>query len=170
MTFVHYSGVPIETLKPNFDYKLRCAAPESVRMMSKPEGLWFSVESDEEDGWKQWCIDEDYNIDGLKYPYQLHLKEDTKILHLKTADDIIAFSKVHCTYSRGNPFSQEIDSFKVDWSLVKFKFQGIVIAPYQWDCRLHEETMWYYGWDCASGCIWDISAIERIELLMDNTQ
>jgi hypothetical protein len=24
--------------------------------------------------------------------------------------------------------------------------------------------MWYYGWDCASGCIWDTSVIERVTL------
>jgi hypothetical protein len=21
---------------------------------------------------------------------------------------------------------------------------------------------WYYGWDCASGCIWDSAAVERV--------
>lgn len=165
MTYVHYSSAPLKRLDPNFDYKIRC----SVRMMSKPEGLWFSVESYNKDGWKDWCINEKFNADGFEFAYQLHLKQDAVILHLKTDDEIIAFSKVYCTYPSGNPFNSEIDSWKVDWGLVRMKFQCIIIAPYQFDCRFHEQTMWYYGWDCASGCIWDISAIERIELLQDNS-
>jgi hypothetical protein len=32
------------------------------------------------------------------------------------------------------------------------------------ELQLDEFTSWYYGWDCASGCIWDVDAIERVTL------
>lgn len=29
-----------------------------------------------------------------------------------------------------------------------------------WNLRFHEDFLWYYGWDCASGCFWDPSILE----------
>ena len=47
---------------------------------------------------------------------------------------------------------------------------GIIISPYQWDCRLALESGWYYGWDCSSGCIWDISCIQDFIFLEENLE
>lgn len=38
-------------------------------------------------------------------------------------------------------------------------------APYQWRRRNERGFSWYYGWDCASGCIWRASAIREIRLI-----
>jgi len=38
--------------------------------------------------------------------------------------------------------------------VVSKEYDGIEIAPYQWDARL--SLIWYYGWDVASGCIWNL--------------
>ncbi len=53
----------------------------------------------------------------------------------------------------------------IDWIKVAKQYAGLIIAPYQWGYRLEPGTHWYYGWDCASGCIWDASVIERIEAI-----
>ena len=26
------------------------------------------------------------------------------------------------------------------------------------------KLLWYHGWDCASGCIWDLKAIDSINV------
>lgn len=49
---------------------------------------------------------------------------------------------------------------QLDWPAVVSLYQGIVITPYQWSLR-HKLT-WYYGWDCASACVWDLSAVESV--------
>jgi hypothetical protein len=36
----------------------------------------------------------------------------------------------------------------------------LLITPYIWSCRL--DFNWYYTWDCASGCFWDVSCLHRI--------
>ena len=41
-----------------------------------------------------------------------------------------------------------------DWKLIAQEFDGIEIAPYQWEIRMDYNFFWYYGWDCASGCLW----------------
>lgn len=56
-----------------------------------------------------------------------------------------------------------IDRFKeqaIDWQKVSRQYDGIIIAPYQWEHRLSSD--WYYPWDCASGCIWNGKAIQTI--------
>jgi hypothetical protein len=50
----------------------------------------------------------------------------------------------------------------IDWPRVAERFDGVIIAPYQWKHRL--ELMWYYGWDCASGCIWNARAVSCFEV------
>ena len=39
----------------------------------------------------------------------------------------------------------------LDWSRVMRRFDGLIIAPYIWPCRM--DTLWYYGWDCSSACM-----------------
>lgn len=34
-------------------------------------------------------------------------------------------------------------------------------APYRFDRRF--STIWYYGWDCASGVIWNLDAVADIK-------
>lgn len=56
----------------------------------------------------------------------------------------------------------------ISWKKVRKNYDGIIIAPYQWDCRNASETTWYYPWDCASGCIWNLEKVSlRLESLID---
>lgn len=42
----------------------------------------------------------------------------------------------------------------IDWKAVAKEYDGIEIDPYQYERRFSEGFLWYYGWDCASGCVW----------------
>jgi hypothetical protein len=53
----------------------------------------------------------------------------------------------------------------INWRRVARKYHGIVIAPYLRELRFDEAVWWYYGWDCASGCIWNRKAIAGVEEL-----
>lgn len=127
---------------------------------AKPQGFWISVEDDLEQGWNAWCKSENYCVDHLKYEHEVQLKPDCNILYCITEQQVFDLS-------RQFPFkSKYYNEIKyVDWIKVKEKYQGIIIAPYQWQCRWALETSWYYGWDCASGCIWDLNAVESIKLI-----
>ena len=65
------------------------------------------------------------------------------------------------------------DYYQIQWAEVASLYDGIEIAPYQFERRLgyHSEigkavSDWYYGWDCASGCIWTPKDT-RIEFIED---
>jgi len=139
-----------------------------VKFQHKPVGLWVSVESDNGYNWKQWCEDCDFRLDRLKYAYEITLVPDAKILHLKTSDEIFDFTK---KYLLGTAISSPLgSSYELDWFTVKKDYQGIIIAPYQDYCRTNMKCNWYYGWDCASGCIWDLDAIEDLTLVEEKAE
>lgn len=129
-------------------------AVESVRQTSevrhgKPRGLWVSIEGNG-DGWSDWCAAEDYGIGSIAH--RVTLKPEAKILILSGASEL---SRFHSLY-------RCVDDY-IAWDHLAGSYQGIIIAPYCWEHRLSGPvSRWYYGWDCASGCIWDAAAIESI--------
>lgn len=127
----------------------------------KPRGLWVSVEGNG-DGWSDWCRDEQFGGEGLAFEHEVVLAEDAHLLWLSTAEHLDAFTVEYGTPMY--PAEPTIRHRGIDWPGVAKVYQGIVIAPYLWERRLDPDTFWYYGWDCASGCIWDLTAIARLEL------
>ena len=52
----------------------------------------------------------------------------------------------------------------INWKKVQNDgFNGIEICPYLFDKRM--DAQWYYGWDVASGCIWNKSGIADVSLI-----
>jgi len=132
---LHYSKKPIEAL---FD------RPQIERNPTKPTGLWYSPSGP--DDWKSWCEAEGF--DGLgPFQYALTIDPACTIIKLRTPDDIFCFND---QYSIELPYG----IMEIDWKRVADDYDGIEIAPYQWKCRLDTRVFWYYGWDCASGCLW----------------
>lgn len=169
----HYSREPVDNLVAEFYDRYKEHWPEEGSM--KPIGLWVSVEDYEDDiNWYDWCVGEQFRIDALRHKYRVILKPKTKLLHLRTADDIRQFGAL---YHANDPndfarFTKRGDTppyiYMISWKKVKKHYDGIMIAPYQWECRLQSETTWYYPWDCASGCIWNLDKVSfELESLID---
>lgn len=157
MKLIHYTNEKFSLEPMTYDQQ------ESI-WQAKPNGLWFSIEGDYD--WKWWCEAENFNIENLVVSYEIELKEDANILHLKTPEEIIEFTKQYALSTKD--WDIEYDRYQLKWDKVKEKYQGIIISPYQWDCRLRLGTSWYYGWDCASGCIWDLECIKEFKLMEIN--
>lgn len=157
MRLIHYSIDSIESLEERPYYQ------EDLTWQAKPNGLWISVEGEKVGyNWKEWCESEKFHLNGLSHSYEIILKEDAKILHLKNADEIFEFTKKYPLKTRD--WDADWDTYQLEWHEVKKEYQGIIISPYQWHCRLSLESNWYYGWDCSSGCIWDIKCIKEFKL------
>lgn len=124
----------------------------------KPCGLWVSVEGD--DDWKQWCESEEYNIAALRCVSVLTLNESSNVLLIDTLKKIDAFNRQY-----GSATNSKHETREVRWGEVKEQYDGMIIAPYQWARRY--DLMWYYSWDCASGVLWNLSAIDQITAVED---
>ncbi len=165
MDYYHWASEPVKLRKLRY---VQGGHP-------KPNGLWFDVNED----WKRWCETAEFQIENLRYRHTVTLLDSSRILHLKNARDIDSFTH---TYSRnlsgsirflqnandqdaftrqyGRDLFGEIQaqfSNYILWGEVAEKYSGIIIAPYSRARR--DAYIWYYGWHCASGCIWDTRVI-----------
>lgn len=148
-TYSHFSAKPV-TLRRERVY--------TQKTHPKPRGLWLSV--DGRQSWDEWCQSEDWGIDWLAHRHSVSLKKNNRVLFLRTPEAIREFTD---QYWHDDPLRRTYahHRWEIDWPRVAQESSGIVIAPYQWSCRLESEFSWYYGWDCASGCIWDLNDIEE---------
>jgi hypothetical protein len=141
----------------------------------KPNGLWFDVNG----SWKHWCESVEFSLENLSYRHTVNILDTSRILFLRNAKGIDAFTR---KYGRnlsdrirllhgaedGDFFAREYgrDLFSeirmqfsnyIMWEEVAGNYSGIVIDPYS---RSRSQTyLWYYGWNCAGGCVWDTSVI-----------
>lgn len=126
--------------------------------IGKPSGLWLSDCTSH--GWADWCISEGFRLDRLLVRTRCTL--DTTDLVL--IDDYVKMSSFNEQYGMPLYGDLSLSMTAIDWGAVSSKYKGIAITPYLWGCRLEPEYFWYYGWDCASACIWDVSCITSREI------
>lgn len=158
---IHYGTRPLTTI-----YSVP-QNTDSTLGIGKPSGLWVSAEG--EDDWQSWCRDGNF---GLKQcQTEVILKPDHKVLELVGVDAIDSFHAKYSVvgYKYGSGLGERL---AIDWVKVAAEYQGIVIAPYVWSRRLMMDSWgkgsvsdWYYGWDCASGCIWDAEAVAELRAI-----
>lgn len=168
MRLLHYSNKIIDKIDNRF---VNVEGRIKKWAIGKPVGFWVSVEGDYD--WEWWCNAENFRVDHLQYVYEVTIKENASILHLRTCDEIKCFTIEYINKPSdyierliaGDLTFREVDTYDLDWVRVGAKYNGIIISPYQWDLRLSTETSWYYGWDCASGCIWNTDVIEKVTLV-----
>jgi hypothetical protein len=135
----HWSALPVERLD---------SRPYKQGLGMKPNGLWFDCDED----WVRWCRAEEFGLPRLAFRHRVEVLDLTRILKLCTAEDLAKFTLKF--RQSDNPYI-----WSIDWPDIRDKFSGIIIAPYIWECRLDDRAFWYYSWDCASGCVWDIGNI-----------
>lgn len=112
----------------------------------KPLGFWYGIDGD----WERWCRAEQWGLASKSFEYEVALGKE-RILLLSSVAELDDF---HANYA-ANPYKGLAYLEYIDWRRVAKEYDGIEITPYQWDRRLDGKAHnWYYGWDCASGCIW----------------
>jgi hypothetical protein len=147
--FTHASSEPGWTFDPTRTYEQH--SPGSRKWTLKPNGLWLSVNGD----WERWREEEHY---GVGTPVVASFRVDFSRLRVVTDDE------------QWVGFCNEVPWLDVsglevpDWSWIATQYAGIVIAPYLHRYRFES---WYYPWDCASACVWDLSAISVHRYMRD---
>lgn len=114
----------------------------------KPDGLWITT--DNENNWKDWCEENCFNLENLKVRNEFKIIDTSKILYLET---LIKFDMFSRSFSIA-------DSCNINWEEVSNKWDGIIIPFYFYERRF--DPIWYYGWDCSTGCIWNTSILKEL--------
>ena len=112
----------------------------------KPAGFWYEVDGD----WRRWCAENEWGREELRHLYEVTLA-DCRVLRIRNHAAMEAFNR---RFGRRRPAPAWCNDTVIDWGLVATEFDGVEVAPYRWECRLDDAFRWYYGWDCASGVIW----------------
>lgn len=168
MTVLHELVLEHYTDRPLVFDRSRVYDQGRPRGFGKPVGFWVSVAG--EDDWPSWCRDQEFCLSNLEHCSRVVLAEDANILLVSTAEALDSFHTIYSTEERDLPPLQGLDPFTVDfnrrqrpvnWPLVVEQWQGVVFAPYLWSMRF-DGPSFYYGLDCASGCIWDLDAIASV--------
>lgn len=136
---------------------------EEARLYGKPRGLWVSVKGEYD--WPTWCEENEFSTSGgIHVEHEVILMPDANVLHISTEEELKEFTLAFGTPHIWAGSVRLGDQYVIDWRQVAAQYDGIIISPYlyRWD---QEWMMWYYGWDCASGCIWNLSAIASVSVL-----
>ena len=120
----------------------------------KPKGFWLDVDED----WKRWCDDNDFRLNYLKVRYAVEIAKPERMLWLTDSSLLDQFNGKFAARDQGRIPNDA--NFYIDWNRVAHDFAGLIIAPYCLERRF--DLMWYYGFDCASGCVWDLAAIGSV--------
>lgn len=137
-----------------------CEAP-----VGKPMGGWISVPGSNLD-WPTWCTNEEFRLDGLRWRHTYEL-DTANIKLIETFDQMLEFHREWGTRMETLSGSANYTRWNIRWADLSREYSGIVIAHYFWSCRLGNDEItnqisnWYYGWDCASGCIWNPDVLEH---------
>jgi hypothetical protein len=141
----------------------------------KPNGFWFDVDGD----WQRWCGTTEFRPGTFRYRHKVTILDTSRIIFLRRAKEVDAFARKYARNLSGNIrllqsagdndafarqygrdlFGDILQQFSnyIMWREVAEEHSGIIIAPYS---RARSETyLWYHGWSCASGCVWDTSVL-----------
>jgi hypothetical protein len=151
MKLSHYSKKPI-TMDMLFDVK-----EQKTHDCIKPTGLWLSCDGPQD--WASWCAAEQFNLGSYLIKQRVELRPDVtvdahdkarihgSILLLSAPRDLDVFMARF-----GKAMYEGGRREWIDWPEVALHYDGLIINPYIYARRM--QMIWYYGWDCASGCIW----------------
>lgn len=181
MRLVHYSSNIVTKVRGRHQ-RSDFTSEERMAGIGKPRGFWVSDEASGAYGWRKWCQDNGFRSYAMRYEHEVVLAPDAKILYIRTPEELNKFAKryhlkegilyeiglkVHRDMKRrGTAWDMPPDIKEINWHRVAKRYHGIVITPYIWQHRLGQH-FWYYGWDCASGCIWNAKAIESITMVRE---
>lgn len=133
--------------KPQGDSIYVYPVEQTDEQSHKPRGFWYEVDGD----WQRWCQDEFWGLDGDEKIYTVELT-GVNLLTIRTVEELVAFTD---QWKAEEDINWDSFIWKINWTGVAEIWDGIEIAPYQWEARLDHYTSWYYTWDCASGVIWE---------------
>ncbi len=134
----------------DFNFKI----PPS-RIGFKPTGLWYGFGT----SWIDF-IRAEMPERETEHVFKIDIYDDD-IIDVDKEGMFLWFSKRYKDPEKEGRFGNH----KIDWPEVTKKYKGIEFPIYFDKYRGDPEHQWYYPWDIASGCIWDLSAIKKVTKL-----
>jgi hypothetical protein len=134
----------------------------SQKIGAKPSGLWYECQDGSSTSWKEFC---EFGLTGGANRYDSSynvILNDYEILFIPDEHHFDKFVEMYTTPHPADPDGDKGFDPVIDWPKVAEHYAGIEICPYLSSKRNDDDAFWYYGWDVASGCVWDQSGIKEL--------
>jgi hypothetical protein len=167
---LHITKVPITSVEGRLGHD---------RKPSK--GFWYSPGSFSKSSWVSWCSYEMPEwVDPTTHQYiACKILETAFVPSGAPAEPTVAristeneFHEFHKHFACLLPIYENDYVFGIDWDRVRHEGWAGVYIDFQYDCHrviyprptvassIQDQICgWYHGWDCSSGCVWNIEAI-----------
>jgi hypothetical protein len=155
--YIHFTSENIETLDLYRSYK---QTAENL-IFHTPNGLWLSISGIND--WEIYSLNNNDNLNNLKYEFQVKIKPHAKILMLYNNAVFEDFEKKYSYYPEDKDIHEEEYTLdlSINWQDIINDYQGIALPnliP-----KLYNMGLWYDTWCCTSACIWNLQAVEKVE-------
>ena len=123
-------------------------------MMSKPlhgTGLWASPINSPL-GWRDWCVDNKFNLESLDAAFRFVLKPDAAVYHIHSIADVY---KLPCRND-----TDDITSYPIDYEAAARMYDAIEVDLISGG---YELVQLMYGWDCNSILIMNPDVVMEVE-------
>lgn len=151
MELYHYSLYPVE--------KVQSSSQETTPDF-KPHGFWVSDDTCDQN-WRSWCESESFRLDSLRFRHRVILTPNANLCLIRNSSELDEFTREY----KKEVIPGHRSIWNISWKRVAERYDAIIITPYISSRRLTAHTSWYYGWDCASGCIWNARAVKSIKVV-----
>ena len=130
--------------------------PDSIlnqAVFTKPSGgLWASRKGDA-NGWKNWCIKEDFLVYSLNKSFEFTLKDNARVLKLENRGQLVNLPRtIDNKYDETDPY----DTCYLDFEELSKDYDAIELMD------IYEFYFALYGWDCNSILIMNPDVIDII--------
>lgn len=123
----------------------------------KPTGGFWASRVDAENSWKEWCEREEFETHKLKKHFDFTLRDDTKLLEIKTISDLNKLRQEHQDWFV-KPKWEFVDKSFLDFEKISKLYDAMEV-----NAGSDEELYFdFYGWDCDSICIFNLDCVEVI--------
>ena len=131
--------------------------------INKPSGgLWCSPVNSKQ-GWKDWCIGEDYNVSSLKTWTKFKLKETANILIIDSLADLVRVSKKYPLIPPHPITFGRLINFE---DIEKEGYDGVLLTERgNSQCHLTGINIDLNSWDCESMILFNLEHIEIEEMV-----
>lgn len=127
----------------------------------KPRGMW-ACPVDCEYGWKEWCEDEDFNVESLDQHFDFVLTEDARILEIHKVIDILPYTKWDGRPGVWSAVQDPTANFILDYDKLKNEFDGMEVFLHEDLVGLHWSKL-FYGYDVDSIVLWNLDTVVVID-------
>ena len=160
---IHYSDVRLYNPRPT----------TNPGDQGRPCGLWVSIGDAWLNSQREQALTEvgsDHYPHNFRYANEINVRQNHGILVITNAGQFEAFNKAYSEPRERNPDGEVTRGIR--WGQVLQNHPGIIIAPYL-EVKAQRtgksgillpvaESEWYYTWEVACGCIWNVSIIANI--------